>query len=129
MISCKYYVYLLRSTTSKKTYIGYTVNIKRRLRQHNGEITGGAKRTQKGRPWELVAWVTGFPYERTALQYEFCIQRTRKYQRTSGIANKLYLMKQLLRQERICNTAPLNRDLKLVIFFTDNKYWKMWNSL
>ena len=40
MIKCKYYVYLLKSTVSNRTYVGYTVNIKRRLRQHNGEIKG-----------------------------------------------------------------------------------------
>ena len=30
----------------------------RRLRQHNGELSGGAKRTSSGRPWQVVALVT-----------------------------------------------------------------------
>jgi len=40
-----WFCYLLISNDKKRTYIGSTVNIKRRLRQHNGEIKGGAKYT------------------------------------------------------------------------------------
>ena len=32
-------------------YIGFTINPSRRLRQHNGEIASGAKKTMKKRPW------------------------------------------------------------------------------
>jgi predicted GIY-YIG superfamily endonuclease len=128
MINCRYTVYLLKSEVSNRTYVGYTVNLKKRIRQHNGEIKGGAKKTQKYRPWKLVAWVTGFPYERTALQYEFCVQRTKKYRRTSGVKNKLFIMKMLLHQEKICSTAPLNSEMKLAIFFKDISYWKIWQK-
>ena len=40
----KYYVYLLEST-NHCTYVGATMNLDRRLRQHNGEIKGGARAT------------------------------------------------------------------------------------
>jgi len=38
-------VYLLTHSTKNRTYVGYTNNLKRRLRQHNGEIKGGARST------------------------------------------------------------------------------------
>jgi len=46
--------YLLTSLNAghkHKTYVGFTVNPKRRLRQHNGSIQGGATKTSKCRPW------------------------------------------------------------------------------
>lgn len=69
-----YHCYLLRSRNpgfTNRTYFGYTKNPEKRLRQHNGEISGGAKYTTKFRPWEFVCWVSGFPNKRTALQFEW----------------------------------------------------------
>ncbi len=63
--------YCLVSSTSRKSYIGATINPDRRLRQHNGEIRGGAKITRGGRPWIRVCHFRGFPSERTALQFEW----------------------------------------------------------
>jgi predicted GIY-YIG superfamily endonuclease len=40
-----FYVYLLVASSSGNTYVGATVNLDHRLRQHNGEIKGGAKAT------------------------------------------------------------------------------------
>lgn len=37
------------------------MNPRRRIRQHNGEISSGAIRTRRGRPWEMVLVVYGFP--------------------------------------------------------------------
>ena len=46
---------------STSTYIGYTNNLTRRVRQHNGEIKGGAKSTH-GKKWQVVK-ILG-PYSR-----------------------------------------------------------------
>ena len=54
-------IYLLENTDNKRTYIGVTTNIERRLRQHNGELVGGAKytRSHKGNGvWELRRIIT-----------------------------------------------------------------------
>ena len=41
-----YVVYLLKKDNLNRTYIGITNNLKRRLRQHNGKIKGGARSTK-----------------------------------------------------------------------------------
>ena len=68
------YVYLLVSTNGN-TYIGATVNLERRLRQHNKEIKGGARATgikvTQGEIWTRVAHVSGFPDWKTTLQFEW----------------------------------------------------------
>jgi len=68
--------YLLRSRLNGRTYIGYTTDPLRRLRQHNGEICGGAKKTSRSRPWELVCVVRGFPDQGSALRFEWRWQHT-----------------------------------------------------
>lgn len=67
-----FYVYLLLSSITGNTYIGATVNLDRRLRQHNGEIKGGARRTTSlGETWTRIAYVSGFPDWTAALQFEW----------------------------------------------------------
>lgn len=66
--------YILKSAVSNRTYIGYTINLPHRIRQHNGEIVGGAKRTRKWRPWTPVCHVTGFYDASSALRFEYRLQ-------------------------------------------------------
>ena len=48
-----WYVYLLRCSDNT-LYTGITTDLVRRLRQHNGELAGGARYTRAKRPVELV---------------------------------------------------------------------------
>jgi structure-specific endonuclease subunit SLX1 len=68
------FVYLLVST-SGSTYVGATVDLERRLRQHNKEIKGGAHATgvkvAQGETWTRAAHVSGFPDWQAALQFEW----------------------------------------------------------
>ena len=65
-----WYCYMLASTDGKKTYVGATIDPDRRLRQHNGELTGGACAT-KGRKWNRQFLIGGFTCERLALKFEW----------------------------------------------------------
>ena len=68
------YVYLLLSTDNC-TYVGATVDLNRRIRQHNKEIKGGAfatgKKVDKGEIWIRVAHIAGFPDWQATLQFEW----------------------------------------------------------
>jgi len=46
-----YVVYIIQSQSTKKIYIGFTVNLKRRLFQHNNNE--GFSTKNKG-PWKLI---------------------------------------------------------------------------
>ena len=68
------YVYLLLSTNGN-TYVGATVDLNRRLRQHNKEISGGARATgiqvAHGLTWKRGCYITGILEWRSALQIEW----------------------------------------------------------
>lgn len=70
--------YILRSMISNRTYIGYTIDFPHRLRQHNGELMGGAKRTKKWRPWVPVCLIKGFYESSSALRFEYRLQRPKR---------------------------------------------------
>lgn len=69
-----FFVYLLIASDNS-TYVGATVNLDRRLRQHNKEIKGGAIATSikvnKGYSWTRVCFVKNFPSWQSALQFEW----------------------------------------------------------
>jgi structure-specific endonuclease subunit SLX1 len=69
------FVYLLISSDEKATYVGATVDLEHRLRQHNKEIKGGAHATGikvgQGKTWRRACYVSGFPTWQAALQFEW----------------------------------------------------------
>lgn len=54
------------------TYIGATVDLAHRIRQHNGELVGGARATSRHpNGWRPHCYVENFPSWRAALQFEW----------------------------------------------------------
>ena len=101
------YVYLLLATPLRDaTYVGATVDLDRRLRQHNKEIKGGAHATgikvAKGDTWIRAAHVSGFPDWQAALQFEWrWKQLTRKLPpKMKPLERRMVALKQLLALER-----------------------------
>tara|TARA_Y100000816_G_scaffold107424_1_gene74891 strand:- start:2791 stop:3168 length:378 start_codon:yes stop_codon:yes gene_type:complete len=68
------YVYFIESTNGS-TYIGATVNLEKRIRQHNKEIKGGAVATSNkvlnGEVWSYICYVENFPTFNEALKFEW----------------------------------------------------------
>ena len=73
-MASQFFVYLLVSD-SNSTYVGATVDLDHRLRQHNKEIKGGAHATSikvsQGETWKRVCHIEGFPDWSSALQFEW----------------------------------------------------------
>ena len=73
MCEKQFFVYILESSNrTGNTYVGATVDLTRRLRQHNKELAGGAHATSiHGNTWRRVCNVSGFPTWSAALQFEW----------------------------------------------------------
>jgi structure-specific endonuclease subunit SLX1 len=109
------FVYLLLSSDNS-TYVGATVDLERRLRQHNKEIKGGAFATgakvSKGETWIRAAHVEGFPDWQAALQFEWrWKQLTRKITiSVNPLHRRMIALKQLLELERPTSKAKANTE-------------------
>jgi predicted GIY-YIG superfamily endonuclease len=82
------YVCYILSNMRGRTYVGITNNISRRLRQHNGEIKGGARATAGKGPWALVAYVDFFVSKSQALSFEWFMHHLRPRYRYIGSVSK-----------------------------------------
>jgi predicted GIY-YIG superfamily endonuclease len=109
-----FYVYLLLSSDNS-TYVGATVDLDRRLRQHNKEIKGGAVATgtkvNKGETWFRVVHVEGFPDWKSALQFEWRWKQLTRKITTSvhPLHRRIIALKQLLELDRPTSKAiPYN---------------------
>lgn len=108
-----YFVYLLyvNASSGQQTYVGATVDLEHRLRQHNKEIKGGARATsaqvERGETWERVCHVAGFPTWNAALQFEWrWKQITRKLPaRMEPLERRIQALRMLLALERPTSKA------------------------
>lgn len=91
-----YYLYLLFHQNKNRTYLGISNNLRRRWRQHNGEIKGGAKSTSrllKYGLWEPVC-ICKMNDKKHALSIERKIKNLRnKAKGNHVISKRIYLMK------------------------------------
>lgn len=107
-----FFVYLLLSSDNS-TYVGSTVDLERRLRQHNKEIKGGAYATGakvlKGETWIRVAHIEGFPDWQAALQFEWRWKQLTRQVNTSihPLHRRMIALKKLLKLDRPTSKAKL----------------------
>ena len=97
------------------TYVGVSPDPTRRLRQHNGELSGGAKyTTSKGPGWNHVCLIEGFRNKIEALQFEWAVKHIPPRD-AGGIKNRIKKLFTLCRKERWTSNAPLASEIPLTI--------------
>jgi len=101
------------------TYAGVSPYYERRLRQHNGEIKGGAKYTiSKGPGWTHICLVCGFRNKIEALQFEWAVKHAPPRNK-GGIKCSIKKLYDIFRKERWTSKSPLSRDVPLEL------HWKV----
>ena len=123
---CAWYCYILRNKQQKYrhlTYNGSTNNPKRRLRQHNEEICGGARYTHgRGGGWEIYALLTGFPNHKNALSCEWVIKHTNgkpgdRPSHHKGVHGRIVGLNHILTLERWTKQCTImNSDIPLTLY-------------
>lgn len=108
-----YYCYIIYS--GNRSYVGSTINLERRIRQHNGIIKGGAKSTRLRNDWKYAVIMSGFPDKINMLQCEWAIKHT-KYRGVNGRIKGLF---ELLQKNKWTNNSSIlteDIDLNIKIF-------------
>jgi len=78
-----HYVYILKSTHFRESYIGSTSDLKRRLHDHNN---GKSRHTAKFKPWDVIGYYA-FSSKTKAMEFE-------KYLKSSS--GKAFMNKRLI---------------------------------
>jgi predicted GIY-YIG superfamily endonuclease len=119
-----YLCYLLTSTNpnfKQRTYVGITNNINRRLRQHNGELVGGASATRIGKPWKIWMTVEGFPTHISSLQFEW-MWKHMSPKKSLGKKSRINKLRNLfLNKERWTEKSPLAKTIPLIVTIYDDE--------
>lgn len=87
-MSSVWYVYVIQSLQVRAGargkilpgfhYVGCTTDVKRRLREHNGELKGGGRYTSKLRPWALRAVFGTYLNQSEALKAERALKHGKR---------------------------------------------------
>ena len=105
------------------SYVGITNNLKRRIRQHNGIIKGGAKYTRLingmlTTNWQYACYVDGFKTKKDALKFEWALKHV-KPRSKMGIINRVKKLLILLNKPNWTKSSPSSIDYKLKIIWCE----------
>ena len=107
----KFYIIANRGAT----YAGVSPDPVRRLRQHNGEIKGGAKyTTSKGSGWRHICLVSGFRTKIEAMQFEWAVKHFPP-RNAGGIENRIKKLYGVISKEKWTSKSPPACDVPLHI--------------
>lgn len=97
--------YCLVDARGRRTYVGKTNRLDRRVRQHNGELVGGARATRACRPWRVLWYVSGFTSNEDALRFEWRMHHSPV--RRTGAAGRVASLVDVCSLARWTRAAPL----------------------
>lgn len=97
--------YCIQNSNKNKTYIGATNDFSRRIRQHNGIISGGAKST-KGDKWSPIIHIYGFIDRHQLLRFEWFWKHCYK-SNTRGVFKRIEMLEYLLKKTEWQNLKVL----------------------
>lgn len=102
---------------NKCTYAGVSPDPFRRLRQHNGEIVGGAKyTTSKGPGWTHVCIITGFKTKIQVLQFEWAVKHEPP-RGAGGFTNRIKKLFSVCNKDKWTSNAPISSEVPLKIYW------------
>jgi predicted GIY-YIG superfamily endonuclease len=97
------------------TYAGVSPDPVKRLRKHNGEISGGAKYTlSKGKGWTHICLVSGFQTKIQALQFEWASKHIPPRD-AGGVVNRIKKLYILLNKSQWTSKSPMASSVPLSI--------------
>lgn len=108
-----FYVYCLQEKNNEKggrTYVGYTINPENRIKQHNGEKSGGAKMT-RGKSWDFAFIISGFETSQNALQCEWRLKHPfgkKKRGKYTGIMGRIEGLLHIFQEEYWTNQSVIS---------------------
>ena len=92
-----YVCYVISQSGGARTYCGATNNLVHRLRQHNGEICGGARyTTRNGSGWAVHFVIDGFATRQDCLRFEYRMKRVRTPRGLTPCERRDYALQKLL---------------------------------
>ena len=129
------FVYCLATPDWTRSYVGVTSNVRRRLRQHRGEIEGGAEATRKipcRADWQLVCELRGFASRQHARQWEARwhrggVPRFKALAKTAvPLKRRLLHLAKTRALLRVNDTAPTTDEYPIALQWAEEEYYELF---
>ena len=125
---CHWVCYVIGHENQRATYCGMSNNVVRRLRQHNGEIKGGARYTSRVHKgcWTPLIHVRGFQSRRQVAQFEWAMKKRRgPHKIRSGHQGRVHQLEYLLGLQRLNKEYNFANHISVTCFLPKKRYLEL----
>ena len=106
-------VYIIKN--KRFTYIGASPDAHKRLRKHNGELSGGARYTKRiGAGWTHICIVSGFN-KIQALQFEWAVKHAKVPGVQTGIPHRINQLHLIINSPQWTSNSPKSNTVPIII--------------